>query len=830
MRFLKPSNSLQIRGPAKVLGFYLAFSAVWVVASDTISHQFAVSTRPSFHIAKGLTFVIVSGCVLFWLSLRLVKEAHRMESTLAEIFSQTEFGIFIADAHGRTLDCNEACARMLGYLPEEIIGEEKNRFLPENFPIGGQTPGADSVFRYEHRDGRAVCARLAASRTTAKSGESFIVGLLQNVTSEVQAYQLLRKQENTISNMSAAVQRSEARSKLLMETDLLGVLVARTDGKILDANDHVLNLLGYTREELQSGLLTWSSMTAPGTDTVDASAVNLICAQHKAGPFEKEYVARDGSRVPVLLSAHSLGEDGSGLHEALVSVIDLREIKRTEAEVSRLAMAVESAFESILMTDLKRRIVYVNPAYQAMLGYSQAELLGRDPEDLVSNQTTRKVLDEIWQTVPAGRSWRGRLWERKKDGSECMQDATISPVRDKSGEVINYLSVRKDITREHALEQRLLQSQKMEAVGQLTGGIAHDINNVLQVVHSSAELAERRVDDPQYITGKLSDILKASERGAGIIAQLLAFSRKELVAPKVTNLNDVVKDTAKLLMRLLPENVAFATDVDSDLRMMQADRVQLSQVLINLCVNARDAMPDGGSLSVSTRNHEDGGKRWVVLSVVDSGTGIEEKIKDKIFEPFFTTKEQGKGTGLGLSTVRDIVQRASGKITVTSNPGCGTRFSVFFPAVQSSGSKDERDDAEVDLHANFKHFGPILVCEDEASVRAAICEYLEAVGAEVLRSANPEEALKVAANHPPSVLVTDVIMPGGSGVDLTQALRAKIPTLKVLLMSGHTEHDLLRRVHPDRNTGFLQKPFTASLLLQKLNELHRDEAREAASV
>ncbi len=818
MRFLKPSNSLQVKGPAKVLGCYFLFSVIWIVTTDLLSHYLGRQQDIYLHTIKGIVYVCVSGGILWWVTRSLVAEANRLEGTVAEIFEQSKFGVFILDEGGTILDCNERCAAMLGYKPTEIIGKTEPNFIPQNEDFNETQVGEGSVYRYTHKEGHFICARVAASKAQLPSGESFLVGLVHNATEEVNAYQVIQQQESAINAMSVAVNRSEARSKLLMETDLVGVFVATTDGHVADANDYFLNMLGHTRQELREGKVSWWASTAREFQPKDLDAVDQLRITHRLKPYEKEFISKGSERIPVLISANYLSEDRNGVIEALVSVIDLRDIKRAQAQLARLALAVDSAYEGIAVTDAGFRILYCNPALESLTGYTRPEILQSSLTDILQDGEEGNSGQALWKTIYSGGTWRGRVLQRKKDGSEYLEDVTVTPVRDGNQEITNYLTIRKDISREYALEQQLIQAQKMEAVGHLSGGIAHDLNNVLQVVHSSAELAKRRSTDADYVAKKLTDVLNASERGAAIIAQLLAFTRKNSETPKLTDLNEVTSDTVRLVHRLLPAHIEVETELSPKFPQIHADSVQLSQVILNLCVNARDAMPEGGVLRVKTSTCDDG--KGVKLSVEDNGTGMDERVKKKIFEPFFTTKPAGKGTGLGLSTVFEIVQRAGGQISVDSELGKGTRFDMTFPCASDdhdTENKQHTQDSDSALRIN----GLVLVCEDDASVRAAICEYLEDMGCNVIRCASAAEARAAANQQLPSILVTDVMMPGGSGVQLSKELRITNEKLKVLLITGHTESEILKTIVPDASTMFLQKPFSAASLVEKLRELQR---------
>jgi two-component system cell cycle sensor histidine kinase/response regulator CckA len=569
---------------------------------------------------------------------------------------------------------------------------------------------------------------------------------------------------------------------------------------------------------VEQGRLRWSDITPVRHKERDHQMIAKLREKKLYPSHEKEYVAKNGSVVPVLISCGVLSTDENDEMEVVVSITDLRELKKKEAELLQLARAVENAFEGIIITDIDTRIVYANEAFERITGFSKSEVIQQTTNIFKSGKTTREQYDSLWSTLKAGETWKGHFWNKKKDGSEYLEDTTITPIKDSSGTLINYLAVKRDITREQELEQRLIQSQKLEAVGQLTGGVAHDLNNVLQVIHSSAELAIRRRHDSDYIEKKLTDIVTSSKRGAGIIRQLLMFSRGETPTPKPVELNAVIRETGTMLKRLLPENIEIVTEFENRLTLIEVDPVRLSQVLLNLAVNGRDAMPDGGVLTIGTRRTEKNGENFVRLSVSDTGVGMDKITQTKIFEPFFTTKEAGKGTGLGLSTVHEIAEQSHAHLSVESEVGHGTSFHLDFPAVEQR-TLDSKDSYE-EIHSGVACVkGNVLVCEDDENVRSAICEYLEGAGLKVTPCSNANEAKVAFAACGPEVLITDLIMPGQSGIQLGKELRQIVPGLKILLITGHTEHALVQEAHAAGSFALLQKPFSAASLLEQLRNL-----------
>ena len=392
------------------------------------------------------------------------------------------------------------------------------------------------------------------------------------------------------------------------------------------------------------------------------------------------------SAVPLVLLQRSIRRN-PGVENTL-----LDEVQRNEQQMQLLGRAVESTSDSIVITDLSGSIEYVNPHFEKLTGYTRAEVYGKNPRVLQSGRQSREFYADLWRTLKSGGEWKGHFINRRKDGTLYTEEATIAPVHDAHGIPQKYVAVKRDVTRLEELESQLRQAQKMEAVGQLAGGIAHDLNNVLQVVTLASHLALTS-NDPEFKDARIKETVEATQKGAGVIRQLLAFSRRQLMRPEVLNLNEVIRDTVKLLDHLLREDIKLHLNLAPDLGNIKADPVQITQVILNLTLNSRDAMPNGGRLEISTENFEvtaeseaAGGQvppgSYVRLIVRDTGTGMDEVTRSRIFEPFFTTKETGKGTGLGLSTVYGIVIQSGGFISFDSAVGVGATFFVCFPRAQ----------------------------------------------------------------------------------------------------------------------------------------------------
>ena len=417
----------------------------------------------------------------------------------------------------------------------------------------------------------------------------------------------------------------------------------------------------------------------------------------------------------------------------------------------------------------------------------------------------------------------------RADGSVVWLETSKLPLHDAHGQVIGVLGTWQDITERRRLEEQLRQSQKMEAVGQLAGGVAHDFNNLLTVILGYSEMLLAMLPgEAEHLRESLEAIRDAGERAAALTRQLLAFSRKQVLEPRIVNLNDVVAQAEKLLRRLIRENIVLTTVLAPDLEMVRVDPGQIEQVLMNLAVNARDAMREGGRLTIETRMVEVTAQhvgadaecppgRYVQLSVTDTGHGMTPEVQARIFEPFFTTKQPGHGTGLGLATVYGIVKQSGGRITVYSEVGFGTALHIFLPAVTGSAV------AAVAASDEQSHGGAetVLLVEDEQPVRALARQSLERRGYQVLEAGNGREAIEVADSHagPLHLLITDVVMPEMSGRQLVELLLPRRPGLKVLLMSGYTEDAVVRHGIADAKANFLQKPFTLSGLAKKVRDV-----------
>jgi PAS domain S-box-containing protein len=518
-----------------------------------------------------------------------------------------------------------------------------------------------------------------------------------------------------------------------------------------------------------------------------------------------------------------VGLGSTVLLQALVR--DITERTRAEETHLRLVTAVEQAGETIVITDPAGTILYANPAFERTSGFTCAEALGQNPRILKSGKHDAGFYRDLWTTLTAGRVWGGRFINQRKDGALYEEDVTISPVRDTAGKIINYVAVKRDITREVALEERYRQAQKMESIGRLAGGVAHDFNNLLTVINGYSQMMLGRLDARDPLRPNLAEIHKAGERAAALTRQLLAFSRKQVLQPRILDLNRVVEEMQSILARVVGEDVEVRIALHADSGKVHADPHQLEQVIMNLAVNARDAMPGGGTLLLETADVERDGSyarshpgtragRYVMVAVSDTGMGMDEETERQIFEPFFTTKEAGKGTGLGLPMVQGIVAQSGGYIDVESQPGRGTTFKVYLPALAEAAAAAEMP-AAVPLMGGSE---TVLVVEDQAEVRAYAVDVLKGYGYRVVDAESADDALSYCAREPDRIhlLLTDVVMPNMSGRELANRLERMRPGIKVLFMSGYTDDIILRHGMLEEGVLFIGKPFSPAELAGKI--------------
>jgi PAS domain S-box-containing protein len=522
---------------------------------------------------------------------------------------------------------------------------------------------------------------------------------------------------------------------------------------------------------------------------------------------------------------------GSMLDHWLENLAGRTRVRQAEQERTRLAMAVEQSGEAVVLFDLAGTAQYVNPAFERITGLRFEEAVGTRAVPLSEEGGEGGRGSEIRNALSMGLSWSGRISTRRKDGVTRELDAVVSTIREKDGNAVGSLAILRDVTAERRMEEELRQSQKMEAVGRLAGGVAHDFNNLLTAITGYAELLAERAGDGTPLRKEVDEILRAAERGSDLTRQLLAFGRKQSLRSRPVEVNGVVSGIEKMLRRLIGEDVELVVSLSPTPAVVMGDPGQLEQVLLNLVVNARDAMPSGGRLAIEVATACPAGGRGhgesVLLTVADTGCGMDEETKARIFEPFFTTKEEGKGTGLGLSTVYGIVHQFDGTVEVESSPGRGASFRVELPAWGGEEEGGEEAGAGAPA-ARVSGKETLLVVEDEEQVRSLVRRVLQGRGYRVFEAATPAEAMRVCEAIPGEIqmLLVDVVLPQTGGRKLAEHLLLVRPRMKVLFMSGYADDRLVGQGLLGGGVPFLQKPFTAEVLASAVRGV-LDGAREA---
>jgi len=620
--------------------------------------------------------------------------------------------------------------------------------------------------------------------------------------------------------MEHALRASELSYRRLFEAARDGILILDADtGRITDVNPFLNELLGFSHEEMVGKTV---GELSPFADIV--SNQTMLERLQSDGYVRYEDLplkTKDGRQVAVEFVSNVYQAGDKKVIQCNIRDITAR--KRAEESHARLAMAVEQAAETIMITDPQGMILFANPAFEKISGYTCAEALGQNTSILKSGCHDAEFYRQMWDCLRGGKVWKGHFINRRKDGELYEEDATISPVRNASGTVVNYVSVKRDVTREMQLEVQLRQSQKMESIGQLADGIAHDFNNILGASLLYLGLLQQKPELSMDTKESLKEIEKETIRAANLTRQLLLFSRRQLLKIRSLDLNELINNLLKMMRRLLSVNIEFIFDGSSELACVNADVGMVEQVVMNLCLNARDAMPNGGSLTLVTTlvELEDGlagphpdarPGRFVCLSVTDMGCGMDKDVLDHLFEPFFTTKEEGKGTGLGLAIVFRIVKQHQGWVEVESELGRGSSFRVYLPAGTKPDDAPGVSDHEDEINGGSE---TILIVEDSPPMRRMASLCLRKLGYAVLEAGDGAEALRVWQEHQGKIdlLLTDMVMPGAmTGLDLAVRLKHEKNTLVIIICSGYSGESSEPPVIAGQEIPFLEKPYSGGAL------------------
>ena len=730
--------------------------------------------------------------------------------------------VFWKDLHCNYLGCNLAFARDGGLDDAaQIVGRSD---LDMAWRASAELYRADDRAVMDSRqaktdidepmvfaDGRTIWLRTNKVPLVGPDGNVFgLLGTYEDVTVRRQA--------------ALDLAESEERFRVTFEQAAVGLAHVAVDGRWLRVNRRLCEMIGYAQDELVGA--RFQDITHPDDLAVDEDAIRrMLGGEVSSCRFEKRYVRKDGTAAWIALTV-SLLRDARGRPKYFISVIEgIEPRRRAERERRELAEIVEQSTDAVVVTDVQGDITYVNPAFERVSGWSRREVEGQNPRILGSGAQTPEWYAHLWSTIRQGRVWTGHFINSRRDGTRFEEDATIFPVRDLAGQIQRFVAIKRDVTQEVRLRDQLQHAQKMEAIGRLAGGVAHDFNNLLTVICGYATMSLDSDDVPEPVRRSLEQISRAGDRAAGLTRQLLAFSRKQVLRPAVVEINAALEESVPILRRLIGEHVDLRFVPGDDAGRVRVDRTQLDQIVFNLAVNARDAMPDGGVLTISTRRdivtaaaESDGvgPGEFTLLSVADTGVGMDAETLNKIFEPFFTTKEAGHGTGLGLATLYGIVRQSEGHVSVRSEVGAGTTFSVRLPRVDSPCDAVREGPDESCLGSET-----ILLVEDEYAVRALTAELLALAGFHVVEAASGPEALERvgAGDLQIDLVVTDTVMPHMSGSEFVERLRPLQPDAAVLFTSGYTDDAIARHGVLEPGTEFLEKPYSRTVLLARVRSI-----------
>lgn len=898
------------------------------------------------------------------------KNLERNTAKLSAIVESSHDAIISKNFDGTILSWNQAAENIFGFTAKEMIGQNIGILIPlerqnEEKEIIQKVKLDEHIQNFEttrlKKDGSQIWVSLIHSPIKNINGEIIGISKIAHDISE-------RKRSQ------AALKSSESRFKQLIESSIIGIIISNLNGIVIEANDVFLKMVGYDRDDLKAEKVRWDEMTPPELNWLNERALKELKDFGASKPHEKEYIRKDGSRVPVIvggtllkgskdtilafvvditerkiaeegmrlsqteqqrllknqsaildtLPAHiclldsqgvvltvnagwknfakknNYGNDNLGIGTNYIDICEnavgeyfegakdiangMRSIlagtsnhfeyeypcnSKVEERWFRLMVAplrgetieglvvmhIDTTAHKIIEETLRKTeenyrhlvefspgIVYLNqpfPPFSTVYVSPNIKEFGYSPEEwyatpnlwlnIIEKEDLERVQSEFEKAIKEEIETDLKYRIRAKDGSIHWWQDKGRFVYDSTGNKTGWQGIILDITATKGLEHQLRQAQKLESVGLLAGGIAHDFNNMLTAINGYTELMFRQLKEDDPLCYYLEEIKKAGHRSEALTNQLLAFSRRQVLNPVVINLNEIIVDTFKMLQRLIGEDIELTTSLNPRVGSVKVDPGQFSQIILNLAVNARDAMPQGGKLTIETddifldevyaRNHLGViSGEYVMLAVSDTGSGMNFETKQHIFEPFFTTKEVGKGTGLGLATVYGIVKQSEGNIEVYSEVGVGTTFKVYFPMVEEL----VKDSVKIDNHREMSvGTETILLVEDEALVRNMTSEVLQDCGYTVITASNGMEALEIleTGKNKFDLLMTDVVMPQMGGRELAEKLKEKLPNLQILFTSGYTDDAVIRHGVIEAQTNFIQKPFNLEALTNKIREI-----------
>ena len=756
------------------------------------------------------------------------QQLKQSENRFRQMFQQHSAVKLLIDPEqkGKIVDVNESALDFYGYSAEQMTSMSINDIntLPasevekrmENARIRGR-----NRFEFQHQlaDGSVREVEVYSSQVRV-DGRAILYSIVHDITDR--------------NRIQRKLEESEERFRSLYENTTIGLYRTTPEGKILLANPTLVEMLGYDSFET----LKQRNLNTEGfhPDYPRDEFLSWFNDKDIIASFESVWHTKDGTDIIVRESARAVRDNQGNILYIDGTVEDITSQYQQAKESRRLQHAITQAGEAIIITDVNGRITYVNPAFEDITGYTKEEVLGETPSLLKSGEHDNEFYQQLWAAISQGKTWEGRFTNRRKSGEIFYEDAVISPVKDDAGDIINYVAVKRDITKQISLENQLRQSQKMEAVGRLAGGVAHDFNNLLTVIRGYANVLAADMDDSD-LQDMANMIVRAGEQAGELTSQLLAFSRKQDLKPKPVNPNILIEDSLKMIQRLVGEDIALDFRPVNAIRQINIDPVQFEQVLMNLAVNSRDAMPTGGHIGIETdlcqsADLPESSAQFIdsksdelfYIAFSDTGEGMDSETIEQVFDPFFTTKQKGKGTGLGLSTVFGIVKQSGGNIEVKSTPGDGTSFHMYFPIIEPKPAQDVKKDS---INVVKLEGVKILVLDDDENIARFVKMVLELHNVDVETAHTGAEALeklrKASTSNPFDLLLTDVILSESSGPEIADKCRNIHPDLGVVLMTGYPD-ERVAQYTSENHAITLHKPFQVEDLLVAIRGvLNRNE-------
>ena len=756
-----------------------------------------------------------------------LKESEARYKIASDLTSDYAFAYNVAE-NGKLelLWVSGALQRLTGFSGQEIVerGGWESLIHPDDVSIpleqlGALLSGKTEVVEYR------IIARDGQVRWMRDYGRPYFDEQQKRVTTIYGAIQDITEKKNTEQELG----NSEKSYRELFDSSNDAIYIQDRNGVFLAVNKGAEKMYGYPKEYFVGR--TPEFISAEGKN--DLQMVGKCIEKAFAGEpqlFEFWGKRKNGDIFPKEVRLHKGTYFGKEVIIAMAQ--DITKRKQAEEQLLKLSQALEQSPVSIVILNSTRLIEYVNDGFCQITGFDPSEVIGEDPLILRAKDHDRQVYDDLWATIEKGGTWQGELLSRRKDGKPFWEEVTAAPLFDDMGNITHYIAFKIDVTEKKAMEEEFRQAMKMEAIGRLAGGVAHDFNNLLTVILGYTELILMKMDADSPFYKKIQEIDKAGRRAEQVTSQLLAFSRKQIMQPKILEVNRLIREMQKMLPRLIGEHIQLELQLDRKDSLIKTDPGQIEQVILNLAINARDAMPEGGKLVIRTgrkkigreeaRQYEDiEPGEYVKIIVKDMGSGMADETVERIFEPFFTTKEKGRGTGLGLSTVYGIIKQSKGHIAVESAPGRGSTFKIYLPLVSGEQASEKEENADV-IPSGDEY---ILVVEDEHSLKELVIETLEKFGYKIIAASNGKEALELCAkeNCAPDLILTDVIMPAMGGKQFYEEVKIKYPDTKVIYMSGYTDDDIVKQGVLTPDTEFIQKPFNLMDLVKKVRNVLDDK-------